>query len=140
MAMTYEDLLKIVIAARPILSDELALNTYDMFPKWEDNIGLNVTQEMLDRGQDRYQHGGKLYKVLQPTLFQSQFEPGAEGMAALFLEVTLEEWPEWRQPTGAHDAYNTGDKVTYNGERYISKIDGNTTVPGSDERYWEKVL
>ena len=30
-----------------------------------------------------------------------------------------DEWPEYQQPTGAHDAYYTGDKITYNGKHYI---------------------
>ncbi len=47
---------------------------------------------------------------------------------------------EWKQPTGAHDAYQTGDQVLYNGRVWTSKIDANTTVPDGDEpynRYWE---
>jgi hypothetical protein len=28
------------------------------------------------------------------------------------------------------------DVVSYNGTLYISRIDGNTTVPGTDERFW----
>ena len=35
-----------------------------------------------------------------------------------------EEYPAWVQPTGAHDAYNTGDKMTYtDGKRYICQMD-----------------
>lgn len=48
----------------------------------------------------------------------------------------------WHQPAGAHDAHKIGDKVHYPGAEdpvYMSKIDGNTTVPGSDERWWELV-
>ena len=44
--------------------------------------------------------------------------------------MNLEEWPEWVQPTGAHDAYNTGDKVTHNGVKYISDVDANVWEPG----------
>jgi hypothetical protein len=29
-----------------------------------------------------------------------------------------EEYPEYKQPLGAHDAYNTGDKVTFKGKKY----------------------
>ncbi len=29
-----------------------------------------------------------------------------------------EEYPEYKQPSGAHDAYNTGDKVTFKGKKY----------------------
>ena len=50
-----------------------------------------------------------------------------------------EEWPEWVQPTGAHDCYNTGDKVTYNGQHYVSKIDGNVWSPDAYPSGWEAV-
>lgn len=29
----------------------------------------------------------------------------------------VEEYPEYVQPTGAHDAYQVGDKITYNGKK-----------------------
>lgn len=32
--------------------------------------------------------------------------------------LTPEEYPEYKQPLGAHDAYNTGDKVTFKGKKY----------------------
>ena len=48
-----------------------------------------------------------------------------------------EEWPAWVQPTGAHDCYNTGDKVTYNGKHYVSKLDGNVWSPDAYPAGWE---
>ena len=40
-----------------------------------------------------------------------------------------EEWPQYVQPTGAHDAYNIGDKITYNGVHYICSMDGCVWSP-----------
>ena len=40
------------------------------------------------------------------------------------------DWPEWVQPTGAHDAYAKGSQVTHNGEKYVSQIDANVWEPG----------
>lgn len=40
------------------------------------------------------------------------------------------DWPEWVQPTGAHDAYAKGSQVTHNGKRYVSEIDANVWEPG----------
>ena len=37
---------------------------------------------------------------------------------------------EWVQPAGAHDAYNTGDRVTYNGAVWVCTADGNVYAPG----------
>ena len=46
-------------------------------------------------------------------------------------------YPEWVQPTGAHDAYNTGDIVMYNGTAYRSLIDGNVWAPDAYPQGWE---
>ena len=54
-------------------------------------------------------------------------------------EPEPEEWPEWVQPTGAHDAFGMGDKVTYNGKHYVSKIAGNVWSPDAYPQGWEEV-
>ncbi len=59
---------------------------------------------------------------------------------AVWKRVYEEEWPEWVQPAGAHDAYGTGAKVTHYGKRWTSNIDGNTTEPGLDERWWTEYI
>ena len=48
-----------------------------------------------------------------------------------------DEWPEWVQPTGAHNAYSNGDKITYNGKHYISTIDGNVWSPDAYPAGWQ---
>lgn len=47
--------------------------------------------------------------------------------------------PEWVQPTGAHDAYNTGDRVTFEGAVYESVMDGNTWSPTEYPQAWKRV-
>lgn len=51
----------------------------------------------------------------------------------------VEEYPEYVQPTGAHDAYNTGDKITYNGKKYMCKMDGCVWDPDTYPAGWEKL-
>ena len=46
---------------------------------------------------------------------------------------------EWVQPTGAHDAYQKGDKVLYNGTVYESLIDGNVWAPDVYPAGWNAV-
>lgn len=41
-----------------------------------------------------------------------------------------EEYPEWIQPTGAHDAYAQGAKVSHNGKKWTSDIPNNVYEPG----------
>ena len=53
-----------------------------------------------------------------------------------------EEYPEFIQPTGAHDAYHKDDKITFNGEKYICIApDGVAVVwdPTTYPAYWQKV-
>lgn len=50
-----------------------------------------------------------------------------------------EEYPEYVQPTGAHDAYNTGDKITYNGKKYVCQMDGCVWTPDAYPAGWQLV-
>lgn len=53
-----------------------------------------------------------------------------------------EEYPEYKQPTGAHDAYHKDDKVTYNGNHYICIAPEGVAVvwnPDTYPAYWKKV-
>ncbi len=113
------------------------------FASWNVNIPVGSNFEIDFSGSyqegDRFTYGDNFYKVLQDHTSEEQWKPGEAPSLYVLVSDPAVEWPEWREPTGAHDAYNTGDKVTYNGKRYVSKIDGNTTVPGSDERYWKPV-
>ena len=81
---------------------------------------------------------------------QAQIEQAFAQIKALDARVALleagetpepspgpDEWPEFVQPTGAHDAYQTGDKVTYNGKHYISTMDGNVWNPDAYPAGWE---
>ena len=78
-------------------------------------------------------HDGKTWVSLTPA---NVWEPGVSG----WREVVEEgETPEWVQPTGAHDAYQTGDRVMFEGAEYVSLIDGNTWSPTAYPQGWEKI-
>lgn len=51
----------------------------------------------------------------------------------------VEEYPEYVQPTGGHDAYNIGDKVTYNGVKYECLIDNCVWTPVDFPQGWKEV-
>ena len=53
----------------------------------------------------------------------------------------VDEWPEYVAPTGAHDAYYNGDKMTWNGEHHICIAPiGIACVwdPATYPAYWQK--
>ena len=50
-----------------------------------------------------------------------------------------DEYPDYIQPTGAHDAYNTGGKITYNGKKYVCKINSCVWNPDTYPQGWQEV-
>lgn len=108
-----------------VLTDEQALDIIVMFPMWSTGAAYAVG--------DRVQYNGTLYKCIQAHTSQSNWMPSATP--ALWKVVSVDEYPEWVQPTGAHDAYNKGDKVSYNGKHYVCTADANAYAP--DVYGWE---
>ena len=51
-----------------------------------------------------------------------------------------EEYPDYVQPTGAHNAYNIGDKIMYNNKKYVCKINGCVWNPDIYPQGWEEVV
>lgn len=72
------------------------------------------------------------------TLEATETKP-SEGTNEPSEEVVIEEYPEYKQPMGAHDSYKIGDKVTFNGKKYVSLIDGNNWSPSVYPQGWEEV-
>lgn len=50
----------------------------------------------------------------------------------------VDEYPEYIQPSGAHDCYNTGAKITFKGEKYTCLIDGCVWSPEEYPAGWKK--
>lgn len=116
------------------LSDEKAMEIPAVFDPW--NADKNyVAGDFLTYGENGV-GDPQLYKVVQAHTSQVDWMPDATP--ALYAAVGLDEkgYPVWSQPAGAHDAYDIGDIVDYNGVLYESLINGNVTIPGADERYW----
>lgn len=111
------------------LSDEDALNVAALFPTWVSKMGQAVNTG------ERYWYDGRLWKVIQQHTVQEDWTP--DTAVSLFTEVTIEEWPDWVQPTGSTDAYMIGDKVTFEGVHYVSLIDNNVWSPAALPSGWE---
>lgn len=113
-------------------TDEQAVNCMLLFPTWNGN-GNNYKKD------ERLQHKNKLYKVLQDHTSQADWIPGKSP--SLYVEISDPsiEYPEWKQPTGAHDAYTKGDKITFKGKKYISLIEANVYSPEEYPEGWDLI-
>ena len=106
------------------LPDEDALEAVELFPLWAVGIAYETNQ--------RIRYEDKLYRCVQAHTSQIGWEPPA--VPALWTEVAKPgEIPVWKQPTGAQDAYMTGNKVHYptaDDPVYVSTVDNNVWQPG----------
>ena len=98
---------KIETAAIAVTEDAAALALVELFPLYKADTAYTVG--------DRFQCAGKLYRVIQAHTSQADWFP--PDLPALYTEISVEEYPEWVQPTGAQDAYPLGAKVMHNGKR-----------------------
>ena len=116
------------------LADEKAMEVAYMYNPWE--IGKNYSSgDFLTYGVNSV-GDPQLYKVVQNHTAQADWPPDATPSLYVAIGLDEEGYPVWSQPTGAHDAYNTGDVVSYNGTLYESVIDGNTYSPDAYPAGW----
>lgn len=87
-----------------------------------------IANEPVKIGELR-EYDGTVYECIQAHTTQIDYPP--DVTPNLWKVWTDPNNPQpWVQPTGAHDAYNTGDRVTYNGFIWESTIDANVWAPG----------
>ena len=148
MSITYEERLALAIelnkkiaagnyagqiATRDLIrTDALAQDEIDalvtIYPTWVPALSVSVG--------DLLAYQSTLYEVLQAHTTQADWTPNITP--ALFkAKVPAGVIPDWVQPTGAHDAYQVGDKVTYNGQVYESLIDANVWSPDAYPAGWQ---
>ena len=123
------------------LPDDDAIEVVGLFPKWEVDTKYEVKEEGGVLIKPRIVYNDKLYRVEQTHTSQSGWTP--DITPALYTEVAKPgEIPVWKQPTGAQDAYNKGDKVHYptaDDPVYESKIDANVWSPNAYPAGWREV-
>lgn len=113
---------KMLSTATKELSDEDALDVAALYPTWSSKVGSDVVVG------ERLWYDGKLYKVIQAHTATELWVP--DHNPALYAEISIEEFPEWKQPLGSEDAYHLGDKVSHNDKHWISDVDNNVWEPG----------
>ena len=117
------------------LADDKAMEVAAVFDPWKAGKAYSVG-DYLNYGVNGV-GDPQLYKVVQVHTSQADWLPDATP--ALYDAIGLDDsgYPVWAQPTGAHDAYNKGDIVNYNGTLYKSIIDGNVYSPDAYPAGWE---
>ena len=119
------------------LPEAQALEIATVYPAWEPNRAYSV-DEIISYGTNPV-GDPQLYKVAQAHTSQADWLPGATPALYTAFGLDGSGYPLWAQPSGAHDAYGSGDIVNYNGQLYQSTIDGNVWSPDVYPAGWELV-
>lgn len=114
------------------LTDDQAMEVSTLYPEW--SVGESYQEDDIRR------YEGALYRALQASTGEEQYPPDTFVAGWKRIGEPDEDgiFP-WVQPLGATDAYNTGDKVTYNGKTYESLIDGNVWAPDAYPAGWSEI-
>lgn len=117
-----------------ILTDEQAVQIFDVFPDWVAGYGYSAGYRVL--------YSNILYKCLQAHIsVEGQTPEVAVSLWARMLNPDPEVIPVWEQPDSTNP-YMTGDKVHYpdaDGPVYESVIDNNTWSPEAYPAGWQLV-
>jgi hypothetical protein len=112
------DTLKIIEKLKEIVS----------YPDWRVGEKVMNGKDAEDGRPDVRMYEKQLYSCVISHTTQSDWTP----------DITPALWkkfygpnviPDWVQPLGAHDAYNIGDRVRFNGKIYESRINANVWSP-----------
>ena len=117
----------VVMAENGTIDEVTAGEHMSIFATWEPDVDYvpgNLRVYPADGGDQ------KLYKCIQAHKSQSDWTPDVAVSLWSTASDPAIEFPEWSQPLGAHDAYQTGDKVSHNGKHWISTADNNVWEPG----------
>ena len=108
--------------AMKILTDEQALHAVAIYPLWRSDGEYQK--------DDRVRYNNVLYKCLTAHTAQPSWTPtDAPSLWAKVLTSDTGEPLPWEQPDSTNP-YMKGDKVTHNGQTWVSTSDNNVWEPG----------
>lgn len=115
----------------PKLSDEEAYTIRVLYPEFQIGIVYKVGERII--------YKDKFYKVISEHTSQADWTP--DVAVSLFVEIPDPsiEYPEFKQPISTETAYMKGDKITFNGAKYISLVDYNVYSPTDYPNNWKLV-
>lgn len=118
-----------IVKLRGLATDDQAYEVSVLYPAWRNNVAYEVNE--------RVTYNDVLYKVLIAHTSQPDWTP--DVAASLFAKILIIDEniiAEWEQPDSTNP-YMLGDKVSYNGNTWVSSVDNNVWEPGVYG--WDKV-
>lgn len=118
------------------LDDEKAVEVATVFPRYE--IGKTYAVGEIIAADENSVGDPQLYRIVQAHTSQADWVPAVTP--ALYEPIGMDDkgFPVWSKPSGAHDAYDAGDVVNFNGVLKESTIDGNVYSPDEYPAGWKE--
>lgn len=119
--------LSFVALAQAELLDEVTISEHaSLFSVWDEHFTGKAGTILTDPDDKN------LYRSIHDVGPGQNTQPSKTPAMWTRIGDPTEEYPEWVQPIGAHDAYAKDDKVSHpHGERnWTSDVDGNVWEPG----------
>ena len=115
----------------PVLTDTQAYTFRYLFPTFEIDKSYEVGERII--------YEDKFYKVITTHTSQADWTP--DVAVSLFVEISdpAIEYPEFKKPINAETAYMKGDKITFEGNKYVSVIDNNVYSPAEYPQGWDLI-
>ena len=113
--------------AAALQSDEKALDNIYLYPPFE--VGIAVTAGYRCHFRD------VLYKCIQPHTTQADWTP--DITPALWVVVSLDEWPEIPETITSENAWMAGRKGTWKGVHKICQLDNCVWNPDQYPAAWK---
>ena len=127
----------IQLFAQSITEETQMLEIASVYPEYQ--VGKAYAVKDVFRYGENENGDPQLYQVLQAHTSAAEWTPDTAVSLYKAIGITEDGTPEWVQPLGATDAYNTGDVVMYQGKKYKSLIDANVWAPDAYPAGWEEV-
>lgn len=113
------------------LSDEEALEVAALYPTWHSKLESGEMCKL----HERLWYDGKLWKVLTEHRPQADWNP--RDAVSLFVEVSIEEWPEIPEAIPSTAPWMAGQKGTWKGQHYICNMDNCVWNPDQYPQAWD---
>lgn len=115
--------------AASITDESTMMEIADIYPRWSGDSKSYKVGDIIAYGENA-DGETQLYTVLLAHTSQASWTPDTTSSLYKVVGFTDDGMSIWTQPLGATDAYNLGDIVEHNGQKWVSDVNGNVWEPG----------
>ncbi len=103
--------------------DDVTISEHpSLFPTWTESWTGKKGTILMDEGN--------LYRSIHDVGAGQNTKPSTTPSMWTPISDPTQEYPDWVQPIGAHDAYERGAKVSHNKKHWVSTLENNVYEPG----------